>query len=520
VLILRVKRCELALAGGRLDEAHQLLAAADLRAHRRGQELLDRLLAAFVVRGREHLAAGRIAAADDDCRKAISLGGNTQDAARLRAEIDAASATERQELARRQHVAAAARQLVHHGDFTQGQAYAARALAAGDAGAEELIADITDRRLSFERCLADASAAIARHDWDAAVPLLSRAATLRPAASESHSLARDIAQRVTDDTRQLIETGRLSEAELLLRRVARLPGSHFELKQNETHLAQCRRAWELFSQGRQAEASEILARLRHVWPRAQWIEQAVSAMAEAGAANAAVRCGPLGMLDDQLTIAMPPPSPAPAPVAPPVISQFVARAQRRFLLHVDGAGSYLVIQNDVIEVGPVRASRPPDVPLLTSPCAPTITLSRSEEDYFLNSPRSPVAVNDRMVSSALLTGGDRISLGSRCRIEFRRLNAASASASLHISGARLPWGGVQAVLLMDRELIIGPLASAHVRTRDSTEQLVLQAGGDGTLLGRASERIALDGRPGDRITPIALGARVTVGNLSLVVTTA
>ena len=123
-------------------------------------------------------------------------------------------------------------------------------------------------------------------------------------------------------------------------------------------------------------------------------------------------------------------------------------------------------------------------------------------------------------SSALLTGGDRISLGSRCRIGFRRLNAASASASLHISGARLPWGGVQAVLLMDRELIIGPLASAHVRTRDSTEQLVLQAGGDGTLLGRASERIALDGRPGDRITPIALGARVTVGNLSLVVTTA
>jgi hypothetical protein len=387
-----------------------------------------------------------------------------------------------------------------------------------------LLADITDRRLSFERCLADASTATARQDWDAAIPLLARAATLRPAASEPQSMAKEIAQRVTADARQLIEDGRLSEAGLLLRRVASLPGSHFELQQIDSHLAQCRRAWELFRQGRQVEAGEILARLRHVFPRANWIESAVSAMAEAGAANAAVRCGPLGMLDDQETIAMPPRR-APAPAAPPVISEFVAkaaamRAQRRFLLHVDGAGSYLVIQGDVVDVGPVRASRPPDVPLMTSPGAPTITLSRSDEDYFLNSPRSPVAVNDRMVSSALLANGDRIALGSRCRIEFRRPNAASASAALHVSGARLPWGGVQAILLMDRELIVGPLASAHVRTKDSTEQLVLQAGDDGTLLGRASEVIAIDGSPKDRIAQIAVGARVTVGNLSLVVQSA
>src|SRR2546421_174944 len=94
------------------------------------------------------------------------------------------------------------------------------------------------------------------------------------------------------------------------------------------------------------------------------------------------------------------------------------------------------------------------------PGAPVVTLSRSDEDYFLNSPRSPVAVNERMVSSALLSNGDRIGIGPRCRIEFRRPNAASASAILDVSGARLPWGGVKGVLLMDRELIVGPMASA------------------------------------------------------------
>src|SRR5436305_15189009 len=108
-------------------------------------------------------------------------------------------------------------------------------------------------------------------------------------------------------------------------------------------------------------------------------------MAEAGAANATVRCGPLGMLEDnQETIAMPPRrTPAPAPAAPPVICEVdaAARGGGRFILHVDGAGSFLVIQSDVIDVGPVQTSRPPDVPLMASPSAPTVTVSRSDEDY-------------------------------------------------------------------------------------------------------------------------------------------
>src|SRR2546423_1722345 len=94
--------------------------------------------------------------------------------------------------------------------------------------------------------------------------------------------------------------------------------------------------------------------------------------------------------------------------------------------------------------------------------SPTLTLSRCEEDYFLSAGAVPVAVNDRAATGKLLATGDRIAVGPRGRIEFRRPNAASGTAVLQISGARLPWGGVREVLLMDREIVLGASAAAHI----------------------------------------------------------
>src|SRR5947209_4400177 len=85
LLILRIKRCESALDGGRLEEACELLRQPDVRAHRRGQELTDAAVVALVHRGREHLAAARLAAASEDARNAAILAGNTTDVAALHA---------------------------------------------------------------------------------------------------------------------------------------------------------------------------------------------------------------------------------------------------------------------------------------------------------------------------------------------------------------------------------------------------------------------------------------------------
>ena len=87
MLILRLKQCERALADGRLDEAFDLVRQPDVRAHRRGQDLVGELVKALIDRGRRHLAQGRLTAAATDADKAIQLGGNLPDAVQLREAI-------------------------------------------------------------------------------------------------------------------------------------------------------------------------------------------------------------------------------------------------------------------------------------------------------------------------------------------------------------------------------------------------------------------------------------------------
>lgn len=508
MLILRIKRCETALKGGRLDEALELLRATDLRAHRRGQALTDRLIAALTERSRQHLAAGRFGPAGDDCRKAELLAGNSAEIVQLRAAIDRAAGGEREAFVRRERAAAAARRLVEQGQLTLGRDFAART-----DDADALVADIDDRRSIFDRCLSDATAAIEREDWEAAVTHLARAKSLRPGCGDIHALTKTVSEHIATEADRLIVAGRLDAAGLLLRRVGTLCASHTDLQRIRRGLDQCRVAWQLLDDGRHREAGEVLGRLSHVWPNANWLRTAAMGLARADGAIGEVRSGPLGLLDADETMALPNHrSPAPPPLA---LAAPIPRAVgRRFLLHVDGAGSSLVLQESSISIGPVSASAPPDLPLMTSANAPRVTLMRSDEDYFLSAP-SLVPVNDKAVSSKLLVTGDRITLGSRCRVEFARPNPASASAVLRVSGARLPWGGVRDVLLMDRELVIGPLAAAHIKTRDAGDQVVLQAG-DGRLLCRATVAISIDGKPAGRIAEMTPGAQVVAGALSMV----
>ena len=123
--------------------------------------------------------------------------------------------------------------------------------------------------------------------------------------------------------------------------------------------------------------------------------------------------------------------------------------------------------------------------------APVVNISRQDEDYFLKSSR-PVLVNETPVVSKLLSNGDRIGLGTRCRITFRRPSAASTSALLDLSGTRLADAGIRQVLLMDRELIIGPASAAHIRADDLAAPVVIQRRGE-TLICRSASEITVDG---------------------------
>jgi hypothetical protein len=104
VLIVRIKQCEAALANGRLEEAFELVRQPDLRAHRRGQELVGEIAKALLNRGRTHLGAGALTEAASDCDRAAALGGNLGEVVQLRRTVSTAMAEQRKARQVRDHV--------------------------------------------------------------------------------------------------------------------------------------------------------------------------------------------------------------------------------------------------------------------------------------------------------------------------------------------------------------------------------------------------------------------------------
>lgn len=196
---------------------------------------------------------------------------------------------------------------------------------------------------------------------------------------------------------------------------------------------------------------------------------------------------------------MPPPLPNRAP------ARQESGAPINCVLHVDGVGAFRVIGRSAVTLGPVSSSRPVDLALMVDASLPAIVISRSDDDYFLQSPR-PVMVNDKPVTAKLLAHGDCIALGPRCRITFRRPSAASTSAVLDLSGTRLPGSDVRQVILLDRELIVGPGVSSHVRADDLTTPMVIH---------RRDGRLVCRGEAGS--TELSPGVHVSLGSIGLVV---
>ncbi|HEV8292603.1 MAG TPA: hypothetical protein VGP94_11800, partial [Tepidisphaeraceae bacterium] len=183
-----------------------------------------------------------------------------------------------------------------------------------------------------------------------------------------------------------------------------------------------------------------------------------------------------------------------------------------FTIRVDGVGSFRVLRGQRITIGPVSGSKRVDLGVLAEPHLPIVAIERDEEDYFLRSPL-PVAINDQPTTGRLLNNGDRITLSSRCRMTFARPSPASNSALLHLTGARLPKADVRSVILLDRELIIGPGPNAHIRCDEMTDSAILHAR-DGKLFCQSPVGILVDGVAPSPNSPLPMNAQITIGPLT------
>ena len=263
-------------------------------------------------------------------------------------------------------------------------------------------------------------------------------------------------------------------------------------------------------------------------PEAGWVEAVKAQAHQAAAAWDALGTCPLALLTPES--ARPPqrretveadtvaesgaaPRPTPRPAAKAADGSALPQ---RFLLQVDGAGSFLVVRGAAVSVGPVSSSRLCDVGLLARANLPVALIERLDDDYVLRSD-GDVRVNDQPVTSRLLAPGDRIALGSRCTLKYRLPNAASTSALLDLTGAKLPRADVRKVILLDRSIILGPGKTGHIRADELDRPAVLHVR-DGELHYQGDLAV----RAGDRtLAPteaLPLDTPIHIGPLSVVLT--
>jgi tetratricopeptide (TPR) repeat protein len=443
MLSLRIKQCERALRSGRLDEAYALLRQPDVRSHRRGQELLDKLVRAFIDRGRTHLAAGRLTEAADDADKAVHLAGNIEMVAQFQAAVEHALNQEQETNRRCGQALAIARRQMDRGELSVVQ----RML--------ETAPPPPDYRID----------GLAAGDWEAAIDHLS---PLPAGASQNGQLrilcgqiSRDVAQRI----RESIQSGRLDTGAALLAKLRRLPIETTDTQEMTSLLQQCRSAHDAIESARWRDAEEILSRLQTLLPETKWAAEAAAQIRQLGQQLSVLRSGPLSLMASASAPAM--------PIESPNLDDFC--------LHVDGAGSFKVIGRPSITLGPISTSRKIDVPLAIDSTSPAITISRSDDDYFLRA-GAPVTVNGTPTTSRLLSSGDKISIGSRSRITFLRPSPASSTAVLDLCDARPAAANLRSVVLMNREIVIGPGAADHIRAQDLPEKAILHRRGPGLAL--------------------------------------
>jgi len=527
VLILRIKQAECALADGRLDEAFEIAGADDVRRHRHGQRLLGRLTRAYVQRGREALAGGRLDTALADCNKAEKLAGNASDVAQLR-EAVCRAIVERQHGHQQGAVRVAqARQRIADGWHSVGGQILERA-GSDDAQAVLLRQELDAVRLHTEDAVAKAEQALKRGDLVAAVDVLRAASVAKNRSGRISEILGRIRKQAGEQVQASLEQGRIDRAQSLLQRLAPLDGDGQEIAELRRALMQCHEAAELVAAGRPGAALPLLRKVKTMYPSARWLDKVLGDVKQAAEAMEELDAGPLGLsiadavgirnqaMQDENDI----------PVRDEAMHE-VARAMNAarndpatsplpsaFVMQMDGVGSYLVFRDARLTIGPISSSARPTLGLMAEPDLPVISIERIDADYFVRSQRA-IQVNGTPVTERLLADGDVIALSPRCRLRFRLPNAASTTAVLMLSGARLGRPDIRHILLMGRDILAGPYTNHHIQTEHLDETITFFEQND-RLLCRASQPVAVDGRPMQPEKGLVMDKPIRIGNLSMV----
>lgn len=495
MLNLRIRQAQCALADGRLDEAYELARLDEVVQHRRGQQLITQLIQRLIERARAHSEVGRFEQALIDCDRAARLGGNQTAINDLRsAAINGIMAKRHQQRSRQQQIAQA-RDHLQHGQFTLAQHQLDR-IDSSSASLAELAHDAAHQRTTAQAAIKRIESAMSRGDWAEAVTAFEYAKQGKIAGEAFERLTSQLAQRMTALLGDAFNEGRLDRASMWLSRVGALGWRAPAIEEWREIVEQCRQAGRDVEQGDFATARRRLQQVSQRAPKAPWLGQALEQVGQAVLCRDQVQAGPLALAPTLSLIEPSSPPRSAEPLTPSRAKPFRATAMnltkppdhspQRFVLQVDGAGGFLVATQPIITLGPISSSRLPDVGLLAQTDTPSVLIERIEDDYFFRGD-GHVQVNGKSTADKLLADDDQLALGPRCVIKYRRPHAASTSAMLELTGARLPRADIRRVILLDDSLVIGPGRHTHIRIDALTTPIVLHFR-DGQLQYRTSRQ--------------------------------
>ena len=528
MLFLRLKQAASAIADDRLDEAFDIVQPEDIRQHRRGQKLIGRLARALARRGQDNLEAERIQLALADCNKAEKLAGNTSEVAKLRSAICSEMEQKRLRSRHRSLKVTQARQHIQDGWISAG---------------EEILKDVGDEngqagivlqqaavaRLHTSEAIAKAEKALQRNDLDAAIDFVLKTGAASSQNEQIVELISKLRSLVARKIKENFDSGRLDLANSLWQRISPIADGCSEISEFGSALNQCSKAAEYVAAGRPREAVNLLRKVKLTCPSAKWLGAVTEQSRQAAELLDELAASPLGLeitrrqdmedgiqQTDNEELCKSNEQPQVIPNKRGSDNRAESPIPSKFVLQVDGVGSFYVLRDASVTVGPVSSSARPTVGLMVDPNLPAITIERSDDDYFIRSSR-PVRVNDATTTNKLLVDADRISLSPRCGIKFNIPNPASTTATLSLPSARLGRADVRRIILMDRDILIGPSEGSHVlaESLDETVALFTQ---NGQLLCRAKDKILVDDKQVSSTAGLPVNKQIRIGQISLVLT--
>jgi hypothetical protein len=527
VLILRLKQAETAVADGRLDEAFEIVQSEQIRQHRRGQKLIGRLARAFAKRGQENLEAERIQLALGDCNKAEKLAGNTEEVAKLRSAICSEMEQKRIRDQHRSFKVNQAKRNIQDGRISVGKAILDEA-DDSDSEAGIILHQANVARLELNEAITKAEQALKRNDLDSVIEIIAQAGIGNNKNDKVVELVSRLKALAIAQIRENLNTGRIDRAQSLWQKVSPIANGTVEISELGTALNHCRRAAECVAAGRPREAVSLLRKVKMICPAAKWLGNVTEQTRKAAELLDELAASPLGLdinpgsENDKETVGE-------KIDYPPTDNKLIRQESgheagpgtsltSKFVMQMDGVGSFLVLREGRITVGPISSSARPTIGLMADPNLPVATIERVEDDYFIRSSR-PIHVNDVATTDKLLIDGDRIALSSRCRMKFHIPNPASTTAMLILSGARLGRADVRHIILMDRDILIGPSAGNHILAEALDETVTIYAQ-NGRLLCKAAQKVRIDDKPAGPAASLVIDKQIRIGQISFILTKA